>query len=146
MMSRGQLGVGQIDADAIDQVFELLDGVAAVHLLEHAVGAGLHGQVEISADARAIAHDFENVVAEVAREAGDEAQTLKVGDLIVDVRQQVGEGGGLLPGSPRIQSVVSAVLPRASAPVPLFLMMWPTWGCTHAVHCPGRRCGRSDSG
>src|SRR5262249_20409424 len=48
--------------------------------------------------ARVVADDFEDIVAEVARVAGDEAQALDGGDLVGDSGEQVGGGGGVGAG------------------------------------------------
>jgi hypothetical protein len=89
------LGLVEIGLDAIEELEILLDFVAAVHEFEHAVAAGLSGDVEIAADARVIADDFKHVVAEVARIAGDEAEAQDGRHFIVDAAQEIGEGGDI---------------------------------------------------
>ena len=66
-------GIWEDLSDAGEEVAVLVDGVAAVHGFEDAVGAGLDGEVDVLADAGAGGDGVEDVVAEVAGEGGDEA-------------------------------------------------------------------------
>ena len=54
------------------------------------------GDVQVFADARARGHDVEDVIAEIAREAGDEAQSLDCRDFIVNALEELREGGGAI--------------------------------------------------
>ncbi len=92
------LGLVEVFAGAIDELVVFLDGVAAIHHLEHAVGARLRRDMDVAADARAVADDLEHIVAEVLGIAGHEAQTLDRGDFLMDAVEQVGEGGRVGPG------------------------------------------------
>jgi len=78
------LAVREILADSTYEIAVLFDGVSAVHGFEHAVGAGLGGDMEVPADARTIADDFEDVVTEVTGETGNEAESFDCGDFFVD--------------------------------------------------------------
>ena len=78
------LGVGEVFTDSTDEVAVLFDGVSAVHGFEHAVGAGLGGDMKVPADARTVAYDFEDVVPEITGETGYEAQAFNSGDFFVN--------------------------------------------------------------
>lgn len=88
--------LGEDRAGAGEEVEVGLDGVAAIHQFEDAVGAGLGGDVEIAADAWRCGHNVENVVAEVGGVAGDEAETRKVRKFFVQEVEELGEGGAFV--------------------------------------------------
>ena len=114
----------QVLAHAVDEPVVFFDRVAPVHLPEHPVRAGLGRDMDVAADAGAIADHFQHIIAEVTRVAGDKAQTLDRGDLLVDAVEQVGEGGGV--GSREGVAVVAALVGP------------PLLGLDHAVDLDGR--------
>ena len=84
----GDADIGHVLAGAGEEIAVLSGGVAAVHEFQNAIAAVLGGGVEIAADAGAIAHGGKGVVAEIARETGDEAQSRQIGNGFVNVVQQ----------------------------------------------------------
>ena len=67
-------------ADAFDEADIVLGVVPAVHGLQHAVGPGLHGQVQIGHQFRLLAERGDQPVVHVARVGGGEADAFDAAD------------------------------------------------------------------
>src|SRR5262249_44933674 len=85
--------IGHVIPRPADEIFVLLRGVAAVHELKDAIASVLRGDMQEPADARTVAHDLQRLVGKIAREAGDETQTRKLGDGFVNLVEQLRERG-----------------------------------------------------
>ena len=86
--------VGNPGADLLDQAAIVVGGIAALHVAQNFVIAGLHRHFDVLADLRQLGHRVEQLVVHPIRMRGQEANTLDAVNA-VDHAQQIGQIGAV---------------------------------------------------